>query len=54
MRPKVRSTLSVGLFLEILIVRCCCFLHVTGGLNDIKRLDSYNDLLITLILNTND
>ena len=30
------------------------FLHVIGGLNDIKILDSYNDLLITLILNTND
>ena len=47
--------LFVGLFLEILIVCCCCFfLHVIGGLNDIKRLDSYNDLLITLTLNTND
>ena len=30
------------------------FLYVIGALNDIKRLDSYNDLLITLILNTND
>ena len=46
--------LTAGLLLEILIVHCCCFLHVTGGLNDIKRLDSYKDLLITLILNTND
>ena len=48
--------LFVGLFLEILIV-CFfvfVFLHVIGGLNDIKRLGSYNDLLITLILNTND
>ena len=30
------------------------FFHVVGGLIDIKRLDSYNDLLVTLILNTND
>ena len=47
--------LFVGLFLEILIVcYCCFFLYVIGGLNDIKRLNSYNDFLITLILNTND
>ena len=48
--------LFVGLFLEILIVFFFFFFffHVIGGLNDIKRLDSYNDLLLTLILNTND